>query len=294
MISSTEVATAGGPLATFTFGSAQDRAPLALAVHGTTSNSHTWLAVARALRERVSLIAPDLRGRGRSNLLGEPYGIAQHVGDMLAILDQFQLERVVLVGHSLGAYVTAQLAAQHRERVTAVVLVDGGLPVPGAEGADPQRFLDSFLGPALARLKMTFPTYEDYRAWWRSHPALADSDVSEPDLAAYADHDLVGQPPQLRSSVAEQAVRADAADLFELGDVASRLEVQSKLLCAPRGLKNDPNPMQPLPPARAWAGAAPAEREAIEVPDVNHYTLVLGRRGASVVADAIAELVAAG
>jgi hypothetical protein len=46
--------------------------------------------------------------------------------------------------------------------------------------------------------------------------------------------------------------------------------------------------MQPLELVRAWAAECPSLREAVPVSDVNHYTIMLGARGAAVVADAIA------
>jgi pimeloyl-ACP methyl ester carboxylesterase len=263
-----------------------------LAVHGITATSRNWTAVARELGDRANLVAVDLRGRGESNSLPGPYGLAAHARDALAVLDALGLERVVLAGHSLGAYVVARVAAEHPERADAAVLVDGGLRIPGTEGVDPQEFLDAFLGPALARLRMRFATREEYRAWWRRHPAFSGSDVDEGDLSAYADYDLVGDEPELRSSVAEDAVRADAADLFELGDDAAGLRLPATLLVAPRGLLNDPDPMQPLPLAQEWASAAPELRRAIEVPDVNHYSIALGARGSRVVAEQLATAVA--
>src|SRR5437588_605258 len=89
------------------------------------------------------------------------------------------------------------------------------------------------------------------------------------------------------SSVIEDAVRGDAADLFEMGKAAHRLSVPAKLLCAARGLLDDPNPMQPLSLVQSWAAQAPELREAIPVPDVNHYTITLGRSGARAVAEAV-------
>lgn len=283
-----EVAVSGGTLAAFRIASPTDDAPVVLAAHGITSSSRTWLGVARALARYATIVAPDLRGRGASKELPGPYGIESHVADLLECLDQLAVEQpVVVVGHSLGAYITTRLAADHPERLRRAVLVDGGLSVPGSDGVDPQEFLDVFLGPALARLKMTFQSHEAYRDWWRAHPALDGSDVADGDLIAYADHDLIGTKPHLRSSVAEQAVRADAADLLEMGSAAHQLTVPSTLLCAPRGLANEPNPMQPLPLVRAWAAEAPEQRLAIQVPDCNHYTIVLGQSGAAAVADAV-------
>jgi pimeloyl-ACP methyl ester carboxylesterase len=292
MIDSYDIDAPGGRLAAFRLGPDADHAPLVLAVHGITANSHAWLAVARALDDRVTLIAPDLRGRGASSELPGPYGVAAHVQDMLAVLDHFGCADAVLVGHSLGAYVATALAVAHPERVRAAVLVDGGLPIPGSEGVEPQAFLDAFLGPALARLGMTFRSREDYREWWREHPAIAGSDVAPADLAAFADHDLTGEEPQLRSGVAEPAVRADAADLFTMGEPAQRLAVPATLLCAPRGLLDDPRPMQPLALVQTWAAGAPGTRRAIEIPDVNHYTIALGQAGADAVARTLIDVVA--
>jgi pimeloyl-ACP methyl ester carboxylesterase len=121
--------------------------------------------------------------------------------DMLAVLDRCAIERAVLVGHSLGAYAVARFAADHPERVRAAVLVDGGLTLPEIDDVDPEALLTAFLGPALARLELTFASREEYHAWWRSHPAFASADVAQEDLVAYADHDLGGDAPQLRSTV---------------------------------------------------------------------------------------------
>jgi lipase len=167
-------------------------------------------------------------------------------------------------------------------------LVDGGLTIPGSDRVDPQTFIDAFLGPALARLKMTFPSRQAYRDWWRRHPAIAAGDIEESDLDAYADYDLTGEKPELRSAVSEAAVRDDAAELFEFGKPAHRLAVPATLLSAPRGLMDDPNPMQPPELVQAWAAEAPSERRAIVIEDVNHYTITLGARGAAAVADVIA------
>jgi pimeloyl-ACP methyl ester carboxylesterase len=285
-----DVEVSGGTLACFRLGGASD-SPMAVAVHGITSNSRAWVAVARVLGERVALIAPDIRGRARSNELPGPYGVATHVDDLLAVLDAFGLERPVLVGHSLGAYVVARFAVSHPDRVHALVMVDGGLPIPGTEDVDLHKFLDDFLGPALARLKMRFPDAEAYREWWRAHPAIAGSDVADEDLVAYADHDLIGAAPELRSSVLDDAVRADAGEVGPGTHAARQLATAATLMCAPRGLLNDPNPMQPIALVEAWAAADPPRRSAILVPDVNHYTITLGTTGAQAVADAIARAV---
>lgn len=299
---------AGGSLATYRLAAQGEAAEPVLAIHGITSSSQNWVAVARSLEQMapagrarrgeadtsaIALLAVDLRGRGASNELPGPYGLAAHERDMVAVLDHFGIERGVVVGHSLGAYIAARVAADHPDRVRAVVLVDGGLRIPQREGTDPETFLESFLGPTLARLQMRFASPAEYHDWWRAHPAFATGDIDDADLVRYADHDLVGEEPELRSAVSEEAVRADAADLVESGDDALRLTVPATMLCAPRGLQDDPNPMQPLEVAREWAAGAPELRRVIAVPDVNHYTIALGETGARAVAAAVAAATAA-
>jgi lipase len=284
------VPVAGGTLAAVALGPPD--APPLLAVHGITSNAFAWLPVAAALGKRARLIAPDLRGRARSATLPEPYGTAAYVADLVALLDHLGLGRLVASGHSLGAYVVARLAVEHPDRVSAAVLVDGGLTLPDADQInDPQAYIDAFLGPALARLRLRFASLGAYLDWWRDHPAMAGQDVAEPFLRAYVKRDATGMPPEVRSSVREQAVRADAEEVRTLGIWAQRLEVPARLLCAPLGLLGEPNPMQPLELARAWAGRAPG-RGARLIEGTNHYTITLGRRGADAVAKELAQALA--
>jgi pimeloyl-ACP methyl ester carboxylesterase len=276
-----------GSLAAFAFGAADSAAPLVLAAHGITANSRSWLPVARELGGRARLVALDLRGRGKSRSLGAPFGIGAHAADMVAVLDHLGAEQAVLAGHSMGAWIVARVGIDHPERVASAVLVDGGLALPAAEGVDTQAFLDAFLGPSIERLAMRFDSVPAYRAFWRQHPALAGPDVGDDDLAAFADHDLVGDAPELRSSVVEEAVRTDGAELVEVSDAIDGLAAPATLVRAPRGLRDGPDPLVPPESAAEWASSTPERREVVEVPGVNHYTITLGS-GARAVADAIA------
>src|SRR6476646_6809548 len=102
-----------------------------LAIHGITSSSRSWPLLAEALDHPV--VAPDLRGRGRSNRLPGPVGLVAHAADCAATLRAVTDEPAVVVGHSMGGFVATVLAAQHPELVRALVLVDGGLPFPAVD-----------------------------------------------------------------------------------------------------------------------------------------------------------------
>jgi len=277
----------GGTLAAWQQGPpASTGAPVVLAAHGITGSHVSWAPVQRLLGDDFTFVATDLRGRGRSNDIAGPFGMAAHSEDQLAVLDHLGTERAVIVGHSMGAYVMAGFAADHPDRVHGLVLVDGGISRPVPADVDVQSALEAVLGPALARLSQTFASRDEYHEFWRRHPAFGNGDVEDADLVAYADHDLIGDPPAMRSSVRADAVHADGADMYSAGDAAKQLTVDTLLLRAPRGLLDEPSPLIAADLAAEWAASRPDQRAVVEVDDVNHYTIVMGR-GAKTVASAI-------
>jgi pimeloyl-ACP methyl ester carboxylesterase len=225
--------------------------------------------------DRACVLAPDLRGRGRSVALPGPYGLEAHVADLLAVLDDAGVQEVTLVGHSMGAYVATAVATARPELVTAVVLIDGGLALPTFFAEDADELIDAMVEAALELSRTIYASVDEYVAAWRAHPAFAD-DWND-DVDVYARYCLTGEPGALRSCVSEAAVRADIADLVH--DEAARAAVDRvraplSLLTAQRGLRND-YPMVPEMLVQAFAGTHP-DAYVERVSDVNHYTLLLG------------------
>src|SRR6266487_5585921 len=91
-------------------------APVAIAAHGITANGLSWARVADLLDGRVTLIAPDLRGRAGSRDAPGPYGIARHADDLAAILEELGVPEAVYVGHSMGGWIAAVAAVRSEER----------------------------------------------------------------------------------------------------------------------------------------------------------------------------------
>ena len=85
-----DVPVEGGTLAAYRW---SGDGPLVLAAHGITSNHRSWGLVAEALAGDATLVAPDLRGRGRSNELPGPYTVARHADDCAALLDHLGADR---------------------------------------------------------------------------------------------------------------------------------------------------------------------------------------------------------
>ena len=274
----------GGSLAVLRWPGRSPTSPLVLAVHGITANALSWALVAEAIDGAVTLVAPDLRGRAGSCGLPAPYGMAAHAADLVAVLDHLGADDALVVGHSMGAYVGTVTAVRYPQRVRELVLVDGGVSFPTPPGADIDALLTAVLGPAMQRLAMTFPTRAAYADFWRQHPALA-ADWS-PQLAAYLDRDLVGEPPQLRSSCVLTAIRTDGAQVLQDEETTSavrRLPCPATLLWAPRGLLNEEQGL--YDEDRLAYAALPADLQIRALQDVNHYTAVVAARGARAVAD---------
>lgn len=286
-----EVPVAGGALRVARAGPPVPEADaVVLAVHGVTSSLEVWRAVAREVTAatRVALLAPDLRGRGRSAHLPGPYGIAAHLADLIAVLDDAGAEQAVMVGHSLGGFVAAGLAAQHPERVAGLVLLDGGLMVPAPPDQDLGEVLEAMIDTALARSEMTLESVDEYVEFWRMHPAFARA--WDDDVDAYARYEVAGDHGDMRFVVCKAAVRSDLTDLAY--DEAARTAVERvsapiRLLRAPRGMLNDSYPVLPRPILDAFLAAQPGAHVE-EVADVNHYTIALGAgAGPRTVAEAI-------
>jgi pimeloyl-ACP methyl ester carboxylesterase len=285
---SSRVPVDGGELTVLRWPGRDPDAPTVVAAHGITANALAWARVAQALDGAVTLVAPDLRGRAGSAHLPGPFGIASHARDLVAVLDARRLERAVLVGHSMGAFVAATAAAVEPARVSSLVLVDGGLGFPTPAGADIDTVLHAVIGPAMQRLAMTFPDRQAYREFWRAHPALADTFDDLVD--AHVQRDLAGAEPRLRSSCVLAAVREDGADLVA-GEATLRAVHEAAaptvLLWAPRGLRDEPDGLYSAQRLAA-AGLDPSRIRTEMVEDVNHYTILLGERGARTVAREIA------
>ncbi|WP_314174288.1 alpha/beta fold hydrolase [Streptomyces winkii] len=267
--------------------------PTVVALHGITSNAMSWAGVARHLGGRVTLVAPDLRGRAGSNTLPGPYGITAHAEDVAALTEALGLDRVVLAGHSMGAFVAAVAGVRSPERFRSLLLVDGGVGFPVPEGLSTDDLLTAVLGPAMERLKTTFPDRAAYRAFWQRHPAFAES--WEPWTEAHIMRDLVGAEPELRSSCLVDAILADGEGTLaeETARAVHELTVAGELLWAERGIMDEPQGLYDEQRLKA-AGIEDTVIRPRKVPGTNHYTLLLGDEGARTVADSLLAATGAG
>lgn len=140
--------------------------PAVLFIHGMAGSSRTWREVTGRVAGDYRIIAPDLIGHGESSKPMGDYSLGAYASGLRDLLGVIGVERVTVVGQSLGGGVAMQLAYQHPELVERLVLVGSGglgrevswmlrlLTLPGAEYVMPVLFppLARQAGDALSRL----------------------------------------------------------------------------------------------------------------------------------------------
>jgi len=263
-----------------------------LASHGITANHHTFKPVAERLGPDYRVIAIDHRGRGGSRDISGPWGVQHHAEDLMVALDHFGIARAdVLVGHSMGAFVSAVTAAHHHERIGATLFVDGGLPIIERIPwyVPVSLFLRLLLGPSMNRLDMRFASREAYLDYWRQHPSLQTEWSA--DIERYVMNDLIGTAPDLRSGTVKAAVIGDTRSMLNstlVQDSLRLLRLPVRLLRAPRGILNA-KPIYSDAHIERWAPQI-AQFSSAMVDNVNHYTILMSPRGADAIAREIRAL----
>lgn len=100
--------------------------PALLLIHGIGDNSATWGPVQAELARRFTVVAPDLLGHGRSDKPRADYSVAAYANGMRDLLGVLDIDRVTVVGHSLGGGVAMQFVYQFPQFVERLILVGAG------------------------------------------------------------------------------------------------------------------------------------------------------------------------
>ena len=105
-----------------------DDAPTLLCLHGLTRNSRDFQYLAPELTDHFRVLVPEQRGRGRSEYDNDAtrYALLQYVEDMRVLLDTLQVERVFVIGTSMGGLMTFALNALYPGTVVRAVINDIG------------------------------------------------------------------------------------------------------------------------------------------------------------------------
>jgi non-heme chloroperoxidase len=97
-----------------------------LFLHGFTDSWFSFSTVLERLPAEIRAIAPSMRGHGDSERPSCCYRVADFSTDVIELLDALQLERVTLVGHSMGSFIAQRVAIDHPDRIARLVLIGSG------------------------------------------------------------------------------------------------------------------------------------------------------------------------
>jgi pimeloyl-ACP methyl ester carboxylesterase len=100
--------------------------PAVMFIHGLTSSRRNWTHLVDKLNSDHRVLAPDLFGHGASEKLMGDYSLGAHAATLRDLLDQLDIERVTLVGHSFGGGIAMQFCYLFPDRVDRLVLVASG------------------------------------------------------------------------------------------------------------------------------------------------------------------------
>ncbi len=237
-------------------------------VHGITANCRCWDVMANALSPKHRVLAMDLRGRGLSDKPDTGYSIAHHINDIRAVLDHLGLDKVALMGHSLGAFISLVFGATFPERVDRIILVDGG----GKLSEEQMAKVFKGIKPSLDRLGKVFPSFEEYIDMMKQAPFLHPWSEAFDTYYQYEVEEAEGgiRPRSRPEHIQEEAQNLGKVDVSEF---YGKIQAPTLILRATDGLLADDDILLPEPVAERMLQEIPDARlQTVE--GVNHYMIV--------------------
>lgn len=239
-------------------------------IHGITANAFFFQPLADDLATEHQLFAYDLRGRGDSDKPTEGYSVPIHADDLAALIEELGLDRPIIIGHSLGALIALYFAAHYPNKLSKLVLLDAGTPLPWSTQADQPAWLTA----AINRLGTKVPSFEEYIGRLKAAPFLGPYWNEYMDI--YYDHDVLREQD---GSVLSKCYKAGVLEEAEHFDEAkpeqqwTHVNVPTLLLRAGQGLFFENDQLIPEASAEEAQRSIPNCRYA-NFPALNHYTIV--------------------
>lgn len=247
--------------------------PTVLVLPGITSPAITWEFIAEPLSEQHTIAVLDLRGRGLSDQPASGYGLPDYADDAAGVIEAMDLDRPIVLGHSLGARAAIVFGDRHPDLARALVVVDAPLTGPGqrpfTSPVDP--YVDALrkakAGAMADDMREYFPTWPErelaIRADWlgtcreeaivESYENLAIEDVMDPwaalklpTLFVYGTDSLMVTADDVRQ-LAETNPRAELAGVEGAGHMVPWDELDAFLAAVRPFLARHAGHTDPLP-----------------------------------------------
>lgn len=206
-----------------------------LLIHGSTANCRTFDSMVPSLLSRHRVISLDLRGRGLSDKPDTGYSLDHPISDIQCVMDDIGIQSAVVMGHSLGAYITAYLAGNCPNRVDKLVMIDGG----ATQTREHAGLVQTALAPIWDRSLQTFPTADEYISFvtrltmfhpWRS------------EIETYFRHEIEAVEGGVRCNINRGHIDEEIANLGrythgpEFADLYEKIECDTLIISATEGI----------------------------------------------------------
>lgn len=102
-------------------------APCLILLHGIGGAGDSWLPIADELASHFRLLIPDLRGHGDSDKPASGYLVPDYARDLEGLLQAFEIDRPLLLGHSLGGLISLTWATDYPRKAAGIANEDSPL-----------------------------------------------------------------------------------------------------------------------------------------------------------------------
>ncbi|HMK51606.1 MAG TPA: alpha/beta hydrolase, partial [Thermodesulfobacteriota bacterium] len=239
-----------------------------LCVHGITANCRFWDCLASALAPRHRVIAIDLRGRGLSDKPQTGYSIKHHCKDILALMNDQGLQRAVLMGHSLGAFISLVFAARYPQRVDRLILVDGG----GKLSETQMEKVFAGIKPSLDRLGQIFPSLRTYLSQMKQAPYLQPWNSY---METYFRYEVEEAEGGVRSRVHPKHIEEEAKNLGKVDsrEFYKKIKAPTLILRATKGMLAKDDLLLPEDVVDRMVRDIPNVKR-VDLRGTNHYSIL--------------------
>lgn len=182
-----------------------------LLLHGLGSRSEDWGLQFPGFGQQYRVIAPDMRGHGRSDKPPGPYSVPMMAADVIGLLDALDIPAAHIVGLSMGGMIAFQMAVDSPERVLSMTIVNSGPALVARSFGDRLRIrqrvlLAQLFGPArtgifLSKRLFPKPDQEALRAHFIKQWATNDRDAYLAALRALVGWSVLDRAGAIRCPV---------------------------------------------------------------------------------------------
>lgn len=238
-----------------------------IGIHGLSGNAKQLDYYMEAFGQDYRFITMDIYGRGNSRATGSASNLSDHAQDIKALIVELGLENVLLIGYSMGAYISALVASRTPE-IQAVVLLDGA-----ASMSDHQR---PIIEPGLQRLSKAYDSKEQYITEIADTYQNIGIETTN-RLKNYLAYEIEEKGDYWEHKAFEPLVRNDWESFwdFDVFEVGSAIKQPVLLVQASGDIGNQP----PLfLPEHFETTISAIETIEVQVSDANHFTMGFEKR----------------